>query len=310
MKKWILIIASAAAGVLLAAVVVITFFPGHAFEIAIKLERCKSGLEEKSVDVDGVHYAYLIGGQGEPLVMVHGFAASKDHWVRVAKYLGRHFAIIAPDLPGCGKSTKDPNLDYTIDKQVERLRAFTQALGLESFDLAGNSMGGAIAGVYAARYPESVKSLWLLDPGWVQGARPSEMHQLMKKGANVLVPRSAADFDRISSMCFVNPPYMPGFIKNYSAERYIANAALYANIFDQLIKEPTCLECELSESATPTLIMWGEKDRLTHVSGAEVLAAKMPNARLVILKNVGHIPMMEKPGLAAQHYLEFRGVLQ
>lgn len=291
-------------------IVLVTQYPGKTFQLATYIERAKAGLEEKSIDVGGVRYAYLTGGEGEPLVMVHGFAASKEHWVWVAKFLSKHFTIIAPDLPGHGQSTKDPKLDYTISKQVERLHAFTRALGLKSFNIAGNSMGGTIAGAYAARYPGEVKSLWLLDPGWVQAARPSEMQKLLDRGVNILVPKSLDDFYRINQMCFVKPPYIPGFIKDYLGKRYISDSALYANIFDQLSKKPFCLECEMAGSATPTLIMWGGQDRITHVSGAQALKAKIPHARVVILKDVGHIPMMEAPGLAAKHYLEFRGVKQ
>ena len=88
------------------------------------------------------------------MVLLHGFGGDKSAWVRVSRYLTPHFRMVAPDIPGFGESSQDPSAHYGIVEQVERIDAFVHSLGLGTVHLGGNSMGGAIAGVYAARHPD------------------------------------------------------------------------------------------------------------------------------------------------------------
>jgi abhydrolase domain-containing protein 6 len=157
-------------------------FPGVMFDLLQKAERSAGGLEQRGIDVNGLHIEYLEGGKGDPLVLLHGFGANKDNWTRIGKHLTPYFRVIAPDLPGFGQSSADPDGDYTIGIQAERVKAFVRTLGIKSFHLGGNSMGGNIAGVYAARYPEDLKSLLLVSPAGVASAEPSEMFRLLKEG--------------------------------------------------------------------------------------------------------------------------------
>ena len=73
---------------------------------------------------------YLEGGQGEPLVLIHGFSADKDNFTRVARFLTPHYRVICPDLPGFGDATRDPSARHGIADQVTRLKAFLGALGI------------------------------------------------------------------------------------------------------------------------------------------------------------------------------------
>jgi len=305
MGKLILYFVIASVSLVALMMVVVWLFPGQAFNWAKKIEWARSGLKEKTIDVNGRHISYLTGGKGDPLLLLHGFAGGKEHWVWVTKYLGDYFRIIAPDLPGCGSSTSDANLNYSVEEQVKRVYAFSQALGLKSFHIGGNSMGGNIAGVFAARYPEATISLWLLSPGGVDSAQPSERDILMEKGENILVAKTAESFERTYNFCFVNPPKMPGFIKKYLAENTAVGSELVEKIYNDLAKQPTPLESALNKLTIPTLILWGDQDRLTHVSGASILESLMPNAKAIVMNNIGHIPMMENPELSAKYYLEF-----
>src|SRR6185312_4075249 len=101
-------------------------------------------------------WSYYEGGDGPTIVLLHGFASSKEVWLPVAKLLTPHFHLIIPDLPGWGESSRNADAGYDIDAQASRLDAFVQALRLQRFVLVGHSMGGAIAGVYAAGHPEHV----------------------------------------------------------------------------------------------------------------------------------------------------------
>ncbi|MCP4107352.1 MAG: alpha/beta hydrolase [Desulfobacteraceae bacterium] len=306
MEKFILFFIIASVSLTVLMMIMARLFPGHVFNWAKKIEWARSGLKEKTVDINGLHISYLTGGKGEPLLLLHGFAGGKEHWVWIAKHLSGHFRIISPDMPGCGSSTKDAHLNYSVEEQVKRVYAFSQALGLKSFHISGNSMGGNIASVFAARYPETIISLWLLAPGGVDSAQPSERDILMEKGENVLVAKTAEDFERTYNFCFVNPPAMPGFIKKYLAENIAAGSELVEKIYNDLANQPAPLESALNKLPVPTLILWGDQDRLTHVSGASILESLMPNAKAIVMSDTGHILMMENPESAAKYYLEFQ----
>lgn len=169
-------------------------------------------------------------------------------------------------------------------------------------------MGGAIASLFAARYPETTLSIWLLAPGGVESAQPSEREQLIDKGVNILVPRNLEEFDRGYDMAFVNPPFIPNFLKKYWAKRMLADRELLEKIYQDVISNPIPTESALTNLPTPTLILWGDQDRHLHVSGAAILESIMPNAKKIIMKNIGHAPMIENPELTARYYLEFQGL--
>ena len=157
-------------------------FPGAVFEIARDMERGLADIEQRSLDIGTLHMEYLEGGQGDVLVLLHGFGGDKDNWTRVAKYLTPHFRVVAPDLPGFGDSSKDLEAIYTVASQVDRLHAFLSALDIQAFHLGGNSMGGYIAGFYTVKFPREVLSLWLLAPGGVFQPNPVNFTCCWKRG--------------------------------------------------------------------------------------------------------------------------------
>ncbi|MGH7821754.1 MAG: alpha/beta fold hydrolase, partial [Candidatus Binatia bacterium] len=288
-------------------VIVYFFFPGLTLALAERAELVAAGLERGEIDVAGHHVVYLSGGSGEPVVLLHGFSAEKNNWVRVARYLTAHVRVIAPDLPGFGESTRDPNARYGTAEQVERVRAFVQALGLRSFHLGGNSMGGQIAAVYAAKYPGEVKSLWLLAPGGIASAEKSELQELFEKGENPFAFDDAEGFDRLLRFAFVEVPPIPGPVKRHLARRALADQAFNEKIAKELQEGFEPLEPKLRDLQVPTLVVWGDQDRLLHVSGAAVLGSILPKSRVVVMKNVGHVPMLERPEESAREFLRFQG---
>jgi len=285
-----------------------TFFPERMAQFAATAEREAAGLERKEMTADQFHVVYLDGGQGDPLVLLHGFGADKDNWTRVSKYLTPRMRVIAPDLPGFGESSKPENARYSFEDQVEYLHAIVQGLGLKNVSLGGNSMGGCVAALYAAKYREEVKSLWLLASACVSTAPLSELGQILKSGVgNPLLVRTPEDFEKTIGFVMSKPPYIPGSIRRVLAQRAAANYPLHARIFDELLKdEGAALEPHVKGLATPTRIVWGDHDRALDVGGAKILAGLMPNASVTILPDVGHLPMIEKPRVAADDYLAFR----
>ena len=283
-------------------------FPGVALSLAQRAELRAAGLRRAELELGGQHVDYLIGGSGEPLLLLHGFGADKSNWVRVARYLTPHFEVVAPDLPGFGESTRDPSARYAVEDQVERMHAFVTTLGLKSIHIGGNSMGGAIAGAYAARYRDDVRSLWLLAPGWVKSAKRSELDERIAHGDNPLLVENALGFERLLDFVFVQRPMIPLPIERYLAEQAVQHRPFNEKVGRDLAARPVVLEDVLAGLPTPTLVLWGDHDRLVDVSGADVLKSVMPNAHVVVLHDVGHAPMVERPEESAKAFLAFRGI--
>jgi abhydrolase domain-containing protein 6 len=177
--------------------------------LLIGLERFSSGLKRHTVQVSDHRIVYSEGGHGEPVVLLHGFAASADSWNRFAKPLTRHYRVIAPDLPGWGASTRLDAASYGYPAQVDRVHQLLSQLGLGRVHLVGHSMGGFIASAYAARYPEEVITLGLIAPHGMVELEPSELAQSVAKGDNWLVASSHQEFDRLLNNVFAKRPYTP-----------------------------------------------------------------------------------------------------
>lgn len=308
MKKTIILVPLV---IILGLVGVYLLFPETAFYLVQRAERSAAGLKQKSIDVNGLRIEYLEGGKGDALVLLHGFGANKDNWTRISKHLTPHFRVIAPDLPGFGESSSDPDADYTILVQAERIRAFVRAMGIHSMHLGGNSMGGNIAGAYASRYPQDLKSLLLISPGGVSSSEPSEMARRLKEGKpNPLIADSVEGYDRLLDFVFVKRPSIPRAIKKVLIQEAIAHQPLNSRIFKQLRSsvDVPFLEVLLKGLPVPTLIVWGAEDRVLHVSGAKIIESVMPKARAAVMDSVGHLAMIEKPEETAALYLGFLGL--
>ncbi len=295
--------------VVIAAIGFVYLAPAKALHIAIDAERQSAGLVRKQIDLPGgLHYVYLEGGQGEPLMLLHGFGANKDNFDRVARFLTPHYRVIVPDHIGFGESSHPQDADYAPTAQAERLRALAQALGIKTLHLGGSSMGGQIALTYAALHPDEVKSLWLLAPAGVWSAPESEMRKVAREtGHNPLMAKNEAEFAEVFSFVMTDPPYIPRPMLNVMAQERIGNFALEERILKQLGADP--VEQRVTGLATPTLIVWGDNDRVLIPASADILHKLMPHSQVLMMPGIGHLPMLERPQPSAEDYLRFRAAL-
>lgn len=280
---------------------------------AIAAERAISGLQRKVVQIDGFVVPYLQGGQGEPLVLIHGFGGSKDNFNRVAYYLTNHYTVYAIDVPGFGASTRDMDADYVINTQIDRVHDIIEKLGLKQPHIGGNSMGGWISGAYAAKYPENVASIWFLAPAGLLESRKSEViQQFEKTGEIVLTASNREEFEKIVDVVmYKRPAFAPGFVVDAMAARAAADQALHQRIYKDFKSVPSDMATALSTSnyKGPALIVWGKEDRVLHVDGAAELKTAMPGFDVILMDLVGHVPMMEKPEQVAADYVKWREVV-
>jgi len=256
----------------------------------------------------GLELAYLEGGTGAPLVLVHGFGADKDNFVRVARFLTPHYRVLIPDLPGFGESARPDGASYAMDVQAERLRAFVATVGARPVHLGGNSMGGFVATTYAVAHPAEVESLWLLAPAGTAAAFDSALTRAIADGGpNPLLARTPDDFSRTLELVMAEKPFMPYSIRRVLGERAAADYPLHARIFDEVgPPRVRTLDDRLRGLATPALVVWGTEDRALDPAAAEVYRAAMPHAEIVRMEGIGHLPMLEAPEAAARDYLAFR----
>jgi len=282
------------------------FIPEQVYDALVRLQRKAAGLTRKELTLGDHQIAYLEGGQGEPILLLHGFGAEKDHWTQIAKFLTPHYRVIAPDLPGFGESSKRPEATYGADDQLERIQAFARAMGLEKFHLGGNSMGAYLAALYAARAPEEVQSLWLLAPAGVAEAEESDLFRMVRRGDNILLVDSDETGKRLASMLFCKPPFIPAEFARVWRRRIIAAYAFNTKIFGEIFGEPVMLDSRVKGLEVPALIVWGDDDRLVHASGADLLAGMMPNAEVRLMRAMGHCPMLERPRDTALDYLNYQ----
>jgi pimeloyl-ACP methyl ester carboxylesterase len=295
---------------LIGAVLLLAIFvqlqPHVATRWALALERKRNGLTLKSQTAAGFTMPYLEGGRGDVLVLIHGFAGDKDNFTRMAGHLVSHFRVIVPDLPGFGDATRDPAASYRMEDQVARLHVFIRTLGIERMVLGGNSMGGFIASEYAARHPEQVRAVWLLDAAGTEAAHNTPMLQeYLASGEFPLLIRDLSGADRLIRATMSRPPYFPGFLKRVLAQRGIDDYALHSEILKDLAINSPMLESQYKDLPTPALIVWGAEDRLLNPAAVQTQRTVFPASQCIVMAGIGHVPMLEAPGKTAQDFLKF-----
>jgi len=289
-------------------------FPAQLVAALFGLVRKWARMSAKSVVVDGVTWPYLEGGpvNGETIVMLHGFGGDKDNWPLYAHYFTKRCRVIAPDLPGFGENVRNPDWHYGAEAQTERLRAFFDVLGIGKFHLAGNSMGGYIALNYALTHPNQLKSLTLIDNAGVTSKNKSELELAIEEGSNPLLAKSMDDLDRLLKFIMHRQIPMPKIMKKDMLEKLVRHYDFLDGIFWTIVEEALngSLTARLGDVATPTLIIWGRHDRLIDVSCADVMAASIPDNKVVIFEDLGHIPMIESPRETADHHIKLIAELE
>lgn len=283
-------------------------FPEDVTRMMFEAEQRRSGLELRTAVVDGETWHYLEGGSPDApvLLLLHGFGGDYNHWTRFSRTLVEDYRVIAPDLPGFGNSARHADWDYSLPAQRDRLAAFVAALELGPLHIGGNSMGGHLSALYTHAYPEQVQSLLLLNNGGISAPEHTEVMQAIYRGENPLVMRSLDDFDRLVSIASYEEPFIPWPAKGVLAKRTFEQAAFNDYIFGTLTGENYVpLEPLLGDIEAPVLIVWGEYDRVLDVSAIDVMEPLLPQAKVIVMQDTGHLPMLERPEETAAHYRKF-----
>lgn len=284
------------------------FLPAYLAKPLLKVNRTLSALKARHIQVDDHTIHYLEGGSGEQvLILLHGIFAEKDHWVQFTRTLKKDFYLIIPDLPGFGDSSRLKEASYHYEEQSHRLHAFLQALNIEQIHLAGNSMGGALASRFALNYPDKVKSLAFIGaPHGIYSSTESEMSRIIASGGEIpLIARNYEEFNSMLDFLFVEIPWIPHPFYQRTFNLTVNRADSSERLWNWLQKDPFYLNNYLEELDVPVLTLWGDQDRIFHVSGIETLRKRLPTGKHEVMENAGHLPMMEYPSRTAARYQEF-----
>lgn len=266
------------------------------------------------------------GDGAVPAVYVHGLGGSATNWTDLAAQLAGFAPGIALDLPGFGRSAPPDGYDYTLRAHVDTLIAVLRGLDAGPVHLLGNSMGGAICLLAAAKAPELVRTLTLVSPA-VPDLRPAPSRLSDPRMVLALLPlvgertrRSLAAMSarertrRMLELCFADPGKVSEQrIRESEAEHAErvelawAQPALMASTVDLirswLVVGPRSIWRAAPRVTAPTLVVWGAKDKLMSVRKAPRTARAIPDARLLVLPDVGHVAQMEKPATVARAVL-------
>jgi len=262
-------------------------------------------LPGRLIDVDGVRVFFHRSGPagGTPVVLVHGWMVGHWSWRLVVPLLaGAGLDVIALDLPGAGESDRPSPRRFAYDGEafLHTLVGFLDALELERAALVGHSMGGAVSLLAAARRPERVEKLVLVDPL----VYPFELPLEGRLGTTPIVGASlfraftnkAALRRYLRRSVYRDPTLVSDEWVDYLYERLhrpggmdAAHAAL------RLVADPSPVERVVRAVRAPTLIAWGEDDRMFPSAWARRLAADIAGAEVHLIPACGHAPPEEKP---------------
>lgn len=288
------------------------------FQNLLQQERAWAGLQTKTLKVGDITWSYSEGGQaGKPIViLIHGLAGSRDNWNRVARALTANYHVIIPDLPASGETLVPKDFDYSVPNVTEKLRRFVEAANLTGpAHIAGHSLGGSIAMLYAGQYPFETKSLFLIDAAGVYKAATTPYLKDPNQVKNMIVSKKG-DFNFLMQQAMFTPPFIPKEIAQAQEKMMIGQVEQTQKMVDQVIAlnklyTPDSFALLARSIDAPTLILWGKQDKIVNVEVVPELKALLKNAQTpVILDNVGHMPILEADQLVVQQYLPFLSKIQ
>lgn len=264
-----------------------------------ELERRYLNSPADYVEVAGLRLHLRDSGpkDGPAAIFLHGFGSSLHTWEAWATALAADNRVIRLDLPGFGLTGADPTGDYTDARSIEVLIALMDKLGIARAAVVGNSMGGRIAWTFAARHPERVSKLVLISPdgfesaGLEYGKKPSVPSFL--KLMQYALPKSMLRSNL--KPAYADPHAMTEALVDRYYDMMLApgvRGAVIARMEQTVLEKPEPL---LAGIQAPTLLLWGEQDRLIPISNAEGYLKAIPKVRLVRLPSVGHLPQEEAP---------------
>ncbi|XP_045434960.1 monoacylglycerol lipase ABHD6 isoform X2 [Pipistrellus kuhlii] len=277
------------------------------------------GMQVRYVQHEDYQFCYSFRGRPghkPTILMLHGFSAHKDMWLSLVKFLPKNLHLVCVDMPGHEGTTRSSLDDLSIDGQAKRIHQFVECLKLNKtpFHLIGTSMGGNVAGVYAAYYPSDVCGLSLVCPAGLQYSTDNQfirrLRELQDSAAFEkipLIPSTPEEMSEMLQLCSYVRFKVPQQILQGLVDVRIPHNDFYRKLFLEIINEKSrySLHQNMDKIKAPTQVIWGKQDQVIDVSGADMLAKAIPNCQVDLLENCGHSVVMERPRKTAKLITDF-----
>ena len=268
-----------------------------------------------TVMLKGQLLAYLDVGEGLPVILIHGFGGSMWQWEHQQTALSSEFRLLTPDLIGSGLSAK-PDIEYRPDQMLDYFVAFMDALKLPRAVLVGNSMGAGLAIGMALQHPDRVSKLVLLS-GLPAHVRERLTSPSIQRALGTPAPSWLASFGNwlfgglMIESVLKEIVYDPALLTPAVIERSNRNRQRPGVMPPLMTARDTLPLWEagfakrIGEIRHPTLIVWGEEDRVFPIAVGEDLHRTIAGSALVRIPGAGHIPQWERPDLVNQAMIDF-----
>ncbi len=248
-----------------------------------------------ALDINGCGLAFRRGGTGAPLVFLHGTEGLAE-WPAALDALAQRFQVIAPDHPGFGETRVSPVIDDISDMAYFYLDAL-KALGLDHIHLVGHSLGGWIALEVAVRSCARIATLTLIDSAGIH------VKGVPKTDIFLIDPEEQA------RLMYADPARAAAAAERAAAEKYQEIAVMNRIASARLGWQPRFfnprLERWLHRIDRPTLILWGEEDRIIPPPYGDAFQRLIQGSRLERIPAAGHLPHVERPELVARSIARF-----
>lgn len=271
------------------------------------------GLEERFATVKGVRMRYFVGGEGLPLVLVHGLGGAAANWVELAPLLARRHRLLVPDLPGHGRSEALPAV-AGLDPFADRLALLAEREGMLPAPFVGHSFGGMAVLRLALRRPADVTALVLaagagLSTGTMlsrnllslfTAVRPARLPALARRwvSRSPLLRRFVFGFVSVADPAALTDEAVEGFLDAHLLHTDVASAWHALRVDDP--RE------ELERIGCPVLVLWGAEDAQLPLDDAFEYTRRL-RARLRVIAGCGHLLIGERPDACDRAIEDFLG---
>jgi pimeloyl-ACP methyl ester carboxylesterase len=269
--------------------------------------------EDAFVDVHGMRLHLVRAGVGRPVLLIHGLVGSSTNWRRNIATLAANASVYAIDMVNMGESERILGLDSSFAATAGRIVGCMDALGIAEADVVGHSHGGAVSLMLAALYPERVRSLILFAPANPFSRLSDSLVRFYNSAVGRrfarLVPHLPSSLHRIAlGRMYGDPKRIPdGCLEGYTDGLRVAGTIDHIlSIVGGWHSEMAKLKEALPRVAsTPTLLLWGDRDRAVDPASAQSLLRVLRNSELHVVPGVGHVLFEEMPQEANRRMLEW-----
>ena len=261
------------------------------------------------ISIDGINVHYRDVGKGEAILLIHGTGASLHTWEKWIDILSPGYRVISFDLPGFGLTGPDPNHNYQISRYTVILDSLMVKLKVDSFHIAGNSLGGLVAWRYTTQFPQKILTLNLIDAAGLPqpGKKPPFIFQLAK------LPVLSTLMQKVTPKSIIKNSMLDVYkndqlVTEKLIDRYFelslreGNRTAFVKRMSQLNEKLDIND--LKRITAPVLIQWGKDDRWIPLAKGYEFKKIIPKAELKIYDS-GHVPMEENPMETVEDYMRF-----